>query len=1690
MSARPFEQFLVQSLIAWIADQLEAGARYQFKSPSAENGQSLFHALLEHSADSLVNDGVTLPVLHCNGVELLVVLHGEGEGFSENYISHLRDLVAGRDGIFNKAALLIIHNSMLDTLINSALDLGGKGAIWHPELLSEKLSELIDIGHPRREISTCLLEEQLKLIKADGSTVFGFAPLFSALDKDGVLDFDELQLFNDPLLLNWSGKREQIGKRLEQNRELRRDIEEAVEHYGLDQLENVLKEFSSRFIREHFQDDRWRQLTFETLLQEIAANKAQKLLLDEITLKDGVVHQRAKAQTKAGQRELSLLLVMPKGATQCDLLLDFIGNDLETQQLQLKHNRALSKLATIAVSRARAGGKRCKAHLVLPVTGDPTFFSIDLKRDNRAEEYKLRCLVLEEGAFYLDEILHRYRVEPSKAWLTLQLEENRLRVNAQQEGCCTLVEDEVEVDCRAVGWADFECLAESNEQTLFTLRNGERRLDINVEGPAADEGITVPLLFDKTRFGRLFHDDRNAEYNRAKGRIVFDNAESGVVGIRQQLLNLEARMVDEQLLYLSDADTLTLAEMNGILPALSAAYATLFSYLSQKKSLPSLVAWGQHYRALVQGVVSAYEEALAAIAPSSVLTPEQKRLMRVGLCHHEGMLKFTPLHPLVLAYHLELVRAILNEPESEEGNSFAELPDVTRERLVASGLLPFVYDNDSGYAHLQVVRENCFWLDVVPQKQESFDYIKRLVRDKLAEFTQAYARLFSAGDKSSLIINSINQGTSAEIFLGLVEHFKQHKDQAIAIHVNCYDDRLQFNDFDRFAETQAYDQLKSWLGLNSGALRAEADMLIDLIRSRLTYSKFTLPKGDDVFAYAHLAFFRNKEPVECRDIKSDMAMSGVLCDGLIAGEAAEIQNDAYFTAFGLRGVDFQPHQHLRLAHRIANLWKPAHQSNTQYLETSLGLAVSADFQSLLQCSYKSALWTTIIDPKVTLDFFTNQQDVVLIHYSDQYTSAAGYDAITVTKQVELFQRLLQKEGHGQGEVLLTEFNAFNGEWLLKMLTAHPKERKEKNGIIGAYKFASALLRQSDICWVPLSVAEMIRVSGNVGLKMSDSEFSRQVQGYRKGAISDDVLFVGFKDGYLYLMPLEVKTGVRPDYAYAGQQAVELKRYLSEEVLGQDTLASRLYRGLFIRQVLMQVDKLCLYEVLERAQLQPLLDKREWWMRGDYQLGTLPDYVEAMVVAHVENDSCFKPSYQTTDQNVLQIELPYSLLPALIASKMDASIQVLVEQCQVPSQFCLLPHREVEVQQPLLKTNVAKPVTVEPAQPPVVPPVPSTEPVSPPQVSEPLKVLFGHDAFHKTPLYWEPTNTARFMNTNTGIIGTMGTGKTQFTKSLITQLMRQQDNNVEGARIGLLIFDYKSDYVDEPFSEANQSRKLKLHRLPYNPLSLYGDMPMLPVHTATGFSETLAKAFGLGPKQQLRLRKLILDAYELAGISKSDASTWSKQAPTLAQVWDLYMEQEKVDEDSLYAALDSLVTYEIFETQPDGVSSLYELLEGVMVIELAGYSPQIQSLVVALTLDLFYSQMQKRGKPKVAGDYRQITKMILVDEADNFMSQDFPSLRKILKEGREYGVGVILSTQDLSHFKTGENNYGSYILTWVVHRVAEIKNADIKAIFNKDDKAEQEQLMETIRKLDKHFSLYIDGDKKVSMMRDKAFWEII
>lgn len=1702
MSVKPFEDFLSDQLINGASMNIEAGHRYQFRSPNDKNSAKLFNSLVSKSTNFLISpDGISLPYLQCGSIKIVPVLHSESPaengGCTENFIVKLRDDVSESGSWLAGCALIAIHNSNLESLTNNFKSLALPGQVWSTEQIKNAIRGLIDLQDNSKDVSFCLLEDQFEMIKDNkNSTMFGFESLYYAV-ADGDLRFSELGMFEDPLVVKMSSNQQQIKKRLEENRILFSDLSFEVEQFG-DQLHERLRSFSEKFINDNFiGTDNWHKLDYQDLLDEKKKNAIQQLVLtEEIVSAGAVILARSRSETKAGQRDRHIIIEVDNDINDVEIKLLFQGvTDLDKSQFKLQSRCDIKIIDPIST---RNSLKNTTASIRIAASNEPLFFNLALKRENKSEVYNFRCLILRKGQFYLDAFKNSFTIEPSKKRVTLSTNENNLKINESGGDSLALVDAHQTIDSNEYSYIDFDALANESDEIDFSVSSNGFLLHFNIEGVKGNDTLSFPLLLNRNRYFKLFNDDHNGEFFPQKGKVNLENSEFIVPAMRLKLLRWEEKFISEDLITLSDENNISLSEIKYIDQKIFDAYSSLFSYLKVRNTTLSLVSWGDEFISLVQDVVSSCIEYYESIPTGTMLTKEQKLSLKIGTVKENDDQYLSPYHPLILSYFLKLSEMI------KKDDSFANLPDVTFERLVPKGLLPYVYHPNHEFSYTQQVKENNFWIKIVPHEKSALTFVRKLVKEKIEEFQSAFHQLF-CGTEKSIIINSVNQEQANELFLGLVDYIKKNLENSSAIHVNLYDEQLSFNAFDRFAETASYDELKDWLELNKGKIREEADTIIDLLRTNLTYSKFTNSQCDKTGqSYAHLTFFRNNDKVDCSDVAIDDMASGIACDGLLAGEASESKSGSYFTGFGLRGTDYKKQSHLRLAKLIGSLLQPSLKPNTQYHgANAIALAVSEDFKDLLKRSYESSIWTTIIDPKVTLDFFESNEDVVLIHYSDQYTSSASYDAITVTAQRGLFERILQNSDGGK----INEFNAFNGDWLLKMLSTdenRAREIKEKKGIIGAYKFATSLVYKTDIIWVPLSVAEMIRVSGNIGLKMTDSDFSRNVNGYKKGEISDDVLLVGFKDQQVILLPVEVKTGAIPNYKKAIQQAKELRRYLIEDILGKSNFASKIYRSLFIRQVLMQVDKYQLYNVFDSDYFDCLTDKKEEWLKGDYNLADLNDYPEGYVISHIEGASCLEPNYEFTD-GILKIDLPMGLLKNLV----DTPLNILLAQgniskiCHVPERYILSganypvaihfdeegtqsvesAHNElIKSTSHIVNEDLTDDVAADYSEVTVHNLVENTT------TGNSLNIIFGHNALTHSPLNWEPTNTAKFMNTNTGIIGTMGTGKTQFTKSVITQIHRNQADNVNGASIGVLIFDYKSDYVDDQFLTATSGIKFKLHKLPYNPLSLFGDTPMLPVHTARGFSETMGKAFNLGQKQQLRLRKLVGEAYELAGIHKADPGTWHKPAPTIADVWALFVETEP-DEDSLYAALESLYELEIFEDDNAKCKSLYDLVDRITVIELAGYPGEIQNLVVALTLDLFYSQMQKKGKPEVQGDFRQITKMILVDEADNFMSQNFPSLRKVLKEGREYGVGVILSTQDITHFQTGENDYSSYVLTWVIHRVAKIKPQDIKAIFSINDKAEQERVMDTINKLDKHYSLYIDGAKKISKMRDKAFWEL-
>ena len=62
-------------------------------------------------------------------------------------------------------------------------------------------------------------------------------------------------------------------------------------------------------------------------------------------------------------------------------------------------------------------------------------------------------------------------------------------------------------------------------------------------------------------------------------------------------------------------------------------------------------------------------------------------------------------------------------------------------------------------------------------------------------------------------------------------------------------------------------------------------------------------------------------------------------------------------------------------------------------------------------------------------------------------------------------------------------------------------------------------------------------------------------------------------------------------------------------------------------------------------------------------------------------------------------------------------------------------------------------------------------------------------------------------------------------------------------------------------------------------------------------------------------------------SLSDQNTWDNEAPTIAQVYQLYMNDEEIKKgDSLSAALDKLHMFEIFESNPQCLDLTLKQLE--------------------------------------------------------------------------------------------------------------------------------------------------------------------
>lgn len=1739
-----------------ISSEIKNGSRYQIKFVRESNVFNLYDYLKIY-AQKVCSESITISTfkmnnyetysLCFNGVKLIVA--SNNNNIKEDFLTGLRNNFNKVVGYESNSAILFVHNTNLDSIIKGADSLTKKNMPLHIDsvrtnILASFINN-VDGNYSKSEknLISKLLEFDENDYQIETTSLFDFKKYLEILTKGEIekADYIKLGIFYDDKIAN-----NEIDSR-ELNRRFKKNIKWYTEINRSEQLgvlnDYLKKKFDQNGQRELNKIENWSKVSLDDLFKweenrglikfnEYIPNE------DELNRENDTLWDKADGHSPSDKKNRNILIFNPELKTKISLSLQFtrkpksdciqsVNNsdysicefsksiDLEINVL----NKKEFSFSNLVYKEVKNGKKNYLNFKILVVP-----FSDDIFRGIKSI-YKLHS---RKGSKFGIEFHSDSKILFNEHFRGNEIVENfnsNNRYEIYEDKCIVLKLDKLNIT--------------DKNKFPFTLafQNTSIYAEIVINGskPVRLSGYDVWLKKNQSKHSIWFAKNRDEKNNKITITLEHGNQIFFPVSELRENLLLEEQIIDNSFLSCEQNDFNALENLNVTLCSdLTSAYIEIIDFFKRRnkghhKILPSTVFIDTELEKLYRNYISIFIEQLNKVNNHDALTTNENDLLSLGCVYEVNnyrRLKLSPLHPLLLAYQLLLKEKI----------NYKYLPKDIISKLTPKNLLPFINKGPGEKDYYTAINQvdSLEWLNYTHAKTEgqtiSRKNLSKIMSDKMCEFIKHFSHLFN-DPSSPILIHFIHLGDCREalhgIFAYLVSAVKskvannENPEDVFPVDINIYGSENFTTMFEQFSEFEDPDEIREIFDIDLSVAKKiiEPIDLLNLYHRKIRFYKKAIPfSGSSHFEYSHISFYQFEEQFieksenDTRDIASGVSLEGVFSD------LPSVYSQGNFrTGYGVKYQQSgSSNDVLEISGKINSLHHISGTSNIYKEHYAFSSVINKSVNKRLSNIYDNSQWVVFINPMVDLSFFKSDKDVVIIHYTDHYANSGGYDSITVTNKWKQYSFILEDYLKPQIEncedhiiPIINMFNAINGYWLLKLGSQNSKETldKEKISILSAVKEMLSILHHPNITWVPLSLEEILRVTGAAGLKQSEGLLSVKNLG-KPGVFSDDLLMVGLEeiDGTLnlYYYPVEVKIGKNATVVLSKGVIQSNNTYeLLYDTLNQEGFLGQLYRNYFSKLILTAASKLSMYDVwLDYSNRWDSIENfRGKLLNDDFDLThNLRDHIGDYAVLSFKQNENLSPRTIVLNDNVMMVNLFESdglndlvqSVDNLVMRYTDDAARGISKNNLLSSKYVSSSEKDINIvstnnhgqdenTDALLRTPSPHKSIID-------------DKVEIKQNGiTPLSIVFGNKISNNEKIEWFPTDTSKVMHTNTGIIGTMGTGKTQFTKSLITQFHQKEVNNVDEKPIGILIFDYKGDYIKDDFIEVSRARVYNLHKLPYNPLALSIDnnpKPLLPLHTASTFRDTILKAFNLGNRQKAFLRDLIIESYENAGIYKNKPDTWTKAAPTIADVVKLYESKENSGGDSVYTALSELNEYEIFE--PDGHKAipLYDLLDGVTVINLSGYSPEIQNLVVAITLDLFYSQMQNYGHSKIDGNYRQLNKMILVDEADNFLSKNFESLRKILKEGREYGVGTILSTQFLNHFSTGDNEYSNYILTWIIHRVSEIKDKEVGSLFDIQSKHEREELIGAIKSLEKHYSIINLAGSHPVKIKDKAFWELI
>ena len=1632
--SKQFYSFLSDKIIKYFQTNTpKSGDKYSVQFENELQVSSLYDELGKNLiAQSFIYEDVTrnqkYTTYELNYGSVQLIIAAAQHGIHPDFLATLRNIVGVESGYENKA-VLFIHYSSLDSILGGAGSLSKEGMPLNIYTIERDiLRKLNEAGFSNvdKQILHMHLDNIKKELEGSKASIFEYEDLIDVLSDSQITadEYKKFELFPDDTLALFSGNK--LKARLEDNHLNYVKVSE-VHSYGSDQIK-LEKMYGESGAKRLIKPD-WENTPYTEILKFLAGKKNKSLIEYIPMISNPMIWDREEGDTRAKSRIRNILVFADKGAESVNFTLSFTD-------FTRKANIQIPKVYQNSLVCENSGKKLLVT--ILGLNDQADFARLVYKCENA--KFDFRIAVLKCDPRVLEGIKTQYSVEIKKD------NNSAIRIKTDEEE--VIFNETAGSDRReCINEADQVIQITDNERIIITVSDdypeSEENEDVRFYISTID--FAVPLIKTFTMTSPVVIEGLKLWYFKRTHQhsFTFLGDNSLLFGTKKYYTRDEfRRSLDLEKRYIEVASPFALEnneEGLSIIPkeiklpaAVKKAFDDVIQYYKSINSIPSLTYINSEVEELYKKYLNAIINASDSIDDGSYLSEEEKGLFCLGIVkrqYGDSEILLSPLHPINVAYQLYLNTQNIDGLDEDNGDLLRKFQN--------TALLPYInIDPDTlekkvfipvGQVHSPEWK--VYVDETLPRYKGSKDFVSKLVSEKIKEFVEHFSYLFSKDTNAPIRINLINTGDSREIVQGIIKYYSRElassgNKQVIPIRVTMYTDSRIDNAFETMSRIDDAETLFDVLNLDIRVNNVSKDELVDLYRNNVY---FYMKSMDEEFDYAHITFMEFDDDNQAINTMMEDIPSGVVMNGISSGVPSERLGDSYRTGFGTKFVD-KNSELLKVSMRYNSI-NAAINGDSYRSGSCYALKMSMNEQNVLNKVYDASNWVTFINPKVDLNFFktdSGAKELLIIHYSDQYNmTSSGYDAITVTKKSKQYQNAISRylslngvdNAHYHSKRIINMFNALNGDWLLRMLSYKSHFPVEKLSILSAMKLAVKRYAVDNVIWVPVSLEEILRVSGSVGLSQSESIFSAKNLGF-EGSTSDDLLLVGINNSdtvKITYYPIEIKIGkVESDYLDKGIKQAIRTREIFDEILEKGpcldkSIKTRLYRNFFIQQILVNAEKMLLYEVGDDTQGWNLIvnsDLRQKLLSEDYEIvdTLIPQMGRAGVISFSE-DVFDEREFRNRD--VLIVEKTKAEGINLLArdfSKIDTVHWDLIKES---SDLTLEQHsKSLEASNTDDNENVnVKSIEVNTQVTNVE--LDNNDNKIEKDVNG-ARVLIGKDKFLHD-VYWEFDNKG-LANRHLLITGQSGQGKTYSIQTMLYELTHYG--------ISAVIFDYSDGFtlrqLEEPFKKSLGDRISQMivysTGVPINPfkrheIDLAGEKILeKESDVAARLADIFVHVYGFGFQQYAAIFDAALNGMvkygenmsmlqfreeleEVAETNKSAKSVLSKMSPFFHTV-DFHK-----------------------DTSFDWGEILYGDAK-VNIIQLTAFTREMQVIITELMLwDAWYytKKFGTKDRPFV----------VVLDEAQNLSHTIKSPSAAILTEGRKFGWSAWFATQSLKILKDDE-----------------------------------------------------------------------